>query len=479
MILWNKEKIKTALKDDLIFIDEKYNFQIDNVVFDNRRINGNSLFIARKGEKNDGHNYIEQTLNSNQNVIILANESYINDNQQLKNNSRIIVVKDTIIAMEKMAIYARNNIKGVVIGITGSLGKTTTKELFYSCLSIFKKTFCNIQSFNNYIGVLTTLCNLPQNTDFAIIEMGMNQKGELEELSRIVQPDITVITNVVSAHSVYFNEEKEIAYAKAEIFKYQKKNGFCILNKSNKYFSLLENEAKKNNINTILTFGENINTDVSLIEYKQEDDFFISKYKINNQFIEYKFFSPDYNIVLNIMPLLVLMNKSNLDFNKIKDVLENFNVPRGRNNIEYSNYEGKNITIINGSYNAVNPLTFIRGLDLIDKIANRQKINRRIAIFGDIREAGENSENFMLSLKEHIIKAKIDILICIGDVIECLYNSIKNEVKSMYFKEYTQSIPIIKDLIQDNDLLFIKSSKGIKTYKILNELVENKMDIYE
>lgn len=171
MILWNKEKLKESIKDDLIYIDENYNYQIGNIVFDNSRISGNSLFIAKKGEKNDGHNYIEKAISIYREAIILANESYINNNQQFKNNSRIDVVKDTILEMEKMAKYARNNVKGTVIGITGSLGKTTTKELFYSCLSNFKKSYCNIQGFNNYIGILTTLCNLPQNADFAIIKM--------------------------------------------------------------------------------------------------------------------------------------------------------------------------------------------------------------------------------------------------------------------------------------------------------------------
>lgn len=479
MILWSKEKIKKALKDELIYIDENYNYKITNVVFDNRRINGCSLFIAKKGENNDGHNYIETTLKTCKDAIILANESYINTNSQFKNNSRIIVVKDTIKSMEKKAIYSRNIVKGIVIGITGSLGKTTTKDLAYSCLSNYGNTYCNIQSFNNYFGILTTLCNLPENIEYAIIEMGMSSVGEMEKLSKIVQPNISIITNIVSAHSVFFKEEKDIAVEKSKIFKYQNKNGFTILNKSNKYFNLLEEEANKNDITKILTFGENSNSNISLINYKEDNEYYIAEYNLNNKKIEYEFSSPDYNICLNLMPIILLINELNLDIYKIKDSLKNFSVSRGRNNIEYSNIDGKHITIINGTYNAVNPLTFIRGFELIDKISNKQKINRKIAILGDIREADDNAENFMLSLKDYIIKSKIDLLICIGDVIKVLYDSIKNEIDSKYFKTYKEVIPIIKNILHDNDLLFIKSSKGIKTYKILNELVEEKMDVYE
>ena len=215
-ILWNRERLKKAIGNDLVYIDENYDYKIDSVVFDNRKVSEYSLFVAKKGEKTDGHEFIETTLNSNKNVVALANDGY---SEHFKNNSRIILVKDTVVAMEKMAKYARDDVKGKVIGITGSLGKTTTKELFYSCLSNFGKVHCNIMSFNNYIGVLTTLCNLPIDTDFAVIEMGMNAAGEMEQLSKIVRPDITTILNIASAHLAFFREEKDIAYAKSEIFK--------------------------------------------------------------------------------------------------------------------------------------------------------------------------------------------------------------------------------------------------------------------
>ena len=139
MILWNKEKLKESIKDDLIYIDENYNYQIDNVVFDNSRISGNSLFIAKKGEKNDGHNYIEKAISIYREAIILANESYINNNQQFKNNSRIDVVKDTILAMEKMVNMLEIMLKEQLLELQVLLEKLLQKNYFILVYLTLKK----------------------------------------------------------------------------------------------------------------------------------------------------------------------------------------------------------------------------------------------------------------------------------------------------------------------------------------------------
>lgn len=477
-ILWNANRIKSAIGSDLIYIDDTYDYKIDNVVFDNRKVSDYSLFIAKKGENTDGHNFIEATLNNNKSVVVLANDGF---NNNFKDNPRVILVRNTVEAMEKMAKYARDMVKGTVIGITGSVGKTTTKELFYSCLSNFGKTYCNTMSFNNYFGVMTTLCNLPQDTDYAIIEMGMNSKGEMEKLSEIVQPDITTILNITSAHLAFFKEEKDIAYAKSEIFRFQKKSGFTVLNCDSDYVDILTSEANKNKIASILTFSEKEKSaSVVLSKYYQDEDSdkYKANYEIDGKTIEFSFTTPDYNVAINLMSLLCVMKSLKLDFEKIKKTLEEFGTPRGRNNIEETEFDEKHITIINGTYNAVNPIVFVRGLELMDKIAKRKKPNRKIAIFGDIREAGDKSEEFMLSLRQPILENKIDILIGIGDIIKVLCDSLKNEIDVKYFKESSEVIPLIKDLLQDNDLLFIKGSKGIKTWKILDEITGYPTEIF-
>jgi len=472
IILWDSERLIKAIGDDIIFISNQTKFKITNVVFDNRKIVGESLFIAKKGENTDGHKYIEQTLQNTQ-AIILVNADF-EGKEKFVNNPRIILVKDTVKAMEKMAKYARDTIKGKVFGITGSLGKTTTKELYYACFSQIGKTHCNIMSFNNYMGVMTTLCNLPENTDYAIIEMGMSAKGEMEQLSSIVRPDITTILNIASAHLEFFNEEKDIAYAKAEIFKYQKKEGFTILNKDCKYFDILSREARNNGINKIYTFSEKNNADVYLKSYTQDGDLYKLEYNIGN-FLTY---NPDYNVAVNLMSLLCACKGLNIDLEKIKPAIQAYGTPRGRNNIEKAEFDCKCITLINGTYNAVNPLAFTSGLNLLKKLDKEKKFGRRICIFGDIREAGDKTNEFLLSLKQPIIDAKIDILICVGDKIKVLYDAIKGNLNCEYYKESSEVVPLIKAKLKDNDIVFIKASKGIKTWKILDEITGYPTEIF-
>lgn len=477
-VLWNFDRLSKALSGEIVRIDKTFEFEIENVVFDSRKIINNSLFISKKGENTDGHNFIDSVL-KNTNACVLADAKYLD---KYSSESRVIVVNDTVYAMEMMAKYARDTVKGTVFGITGSLGKTTTKEIFYSCLSEVGKSFRNIMSFNNHMGVLTTLCNLPQDTDYAIIEMGMSEKGEMEKLSSIVRPDITIITNIAKAHMEFFEKEEDIAHAKAEIFKYQKDDGFTVLNKDSIYYNLLSNEAKKNNISEIYSFSDDDNNaDITLRRYylDKSSSNYRADYEINNKMYTFSFSSSDYNVAINFMAVLACCKPLNIDPKSFQTAIENFATPRGRNNVEEANYDGKHITLINGSYNAVNPVAFTSGLELLKKLDSKNNYPRRVAIFGDIREAGDNSEAFMLSLEKPILDAKIDILIGVGEHIKSLCDNLQNKIQVKYFKQSAEVILILKELLENNDIVFIKSSKGIKTWKILDEITGYPTEIFE
>ena len=195
-MIYSNEDLKKALKDDLIYFDDSHNFVIDNFVLDNREITKNSLFVAKKGAANDGHMFIANTLKNEGTAAIIA--EYIPDG--VKKDPRIILVKNSIKAMENLARYSRKRLSGHIIGITGSIGKTSTKEIFNHCLSAIGKSHCNAKSLNTYNGVIATLINTPADTEFAIFEMGMNTYGEMDVLRDLVKPEIAVITNIFPIH---------------------------------------------------------------------------------------------------------------------------------------------------------------------------------------------------------------------------------------------------------------------------------------
>ncbi len=474
-MFYSREDLIKALGEELIYIDKKYNFNIDNVVFDNREATENSLFIARKGENTDGHNFIKATLENNNSVVILA--EYIPDD--IKQNSKIILVKNTMKAFEKLAIFSRARLKGNVIGITGSVGKTSTKDAFYHCFSTLGKSFCNQQSFNNYSGILTTLSNTPKDTEYCIYEMGMNTYGEMDIAKKLVKPEIAVILNVKPAHLGNFKNEEEIAIEKSKIIDKDNTKA-VILNLDNKWFDFLKKQAENCGIKNIITFGIDEKADIVLKKHIIENNIAKVQYTVKNKIYNCNLNNLDYNIAYNCMTIIATALYLKIDINKILESFSTIESTRGRNNIEYTNYEfnGKNInlTLINGSYNAVAPETFITGLNLMDNIFKQGKNNRKICIWGDMLECGEKAAEFHLSLKKYILNNKIDLLVTIGESMKLLNNSLKDEnIRTLHFGDIDDLINNIKEILNDKDLVFIKSSKGIKTYKILNYLVKNKM----
>lgn len=476
-MLYNKNDIKTALESEIIYIDNDYNYQVNHVVFDNREVKENTLFIARKGEKTDGHIFISDTLKSRNDTVVLA--EYLPEN--IEKNSRIILVKNTSKAFEKLAIFSRNRLKNPVIGITGSIGKTGTKDLFYTCLSEFGKAHCNEQSFNNYTGVLTTLTNTPSDTQFPIYEMGMSAKGEMDIIESFIKPEISVISNVKQAHFGCFSSEEEIAIEKSKIMGNNTK--VVVLNKDNKWYDFLQKKALEKNIKIISFGSETKDTEISLLEHKVNNNKATVKYSVNHKTYEKIFNNIDYNIAYNTQALLCVAFYLNLDIDKVLDTLSNAETTRGRNNIEYTKYKKDdkdiNLTIINGSYNAVNPEVFISGLKLMDNIYKQGNNKRKVCIWGDILEAGNKTLEFHLGLKEHLINNKIDLLLTVGQYMNQLSDSLEGStVNRVKFNTIDNMVDNIKSYLEDNDLVFIKSSKGIKTYKVLNSLVENKMKLF-
>ena len=468
-ILYNLQDLKEALKNDIVFIDENFNFAITSVVFDNREVKGQSLFVARKGETNDGHNFIKNTL-ENTEAVILA--QYLPEG--VKQDSRIILVKDTMEAFKNLAIFSRNRLKGNVIGITGSVGKTSTKDMLFKCFSAIGKSFCNQRSFNSYNGVLTTLTNTPKDTEFAIYEMGTSEVGEMKVLRNLVKPEVTIILNILSSHIANFGTEENIATEKSNIFNEETK--CVILNADNKMFDFIKNIADQKGVKNVKTFSKDSVSNIKLDSYKLNNNKANIEYIVDEVKYNCQMNNLDYNIAFNFLAVLSVASYLKVDIDKIIEAASDYDTTRGRNNIEYANREinGKQVhlTLINGSYNAVNPETFISGLKLMDNIFDKNKHNRKVCIWGDMRETGDKTEEFHLSLKRPLLDFDIDLLLTVGDNMKLLNESLGNEIKKVHFENIDDMIAGYKNYLEDGDFVFVKSSNGTKTYKVVDDLVE-------
>lgn len=452
-MLYNKEDLKKALQDNIIFFDENYDNIIDNFVLDSRDIKNNTLFIAKKGENNDGHNFIKDLI-KNKTITIIA--EYLP--KGIEQNPRIILVKNTIEAMEQLAIYSRNRLNGYIIGITGSIGKTSTKEIFYHCLSKIDKTHCNNKSFNSYFGILDTLINTPSNTKFAIFEMGMNEYGEMDVLKNFIKPTITVITGIFPIHIGNFKKEEDIAIEKSKIN--DNNTITTILNKDNKWYDLLYKDAKNKNIKNIFTFGSNGDVELQNQEIKNSEAELT--YLINNNTYKIKTLNLDKSMAINFSSLLCFAKSINLDISIISKAFYDYKTYDGRNNIE----KIKNFTIINGVYNA-NIKSFISGLELMNNIYKQNQ--RKVCIFGDILELGDKAKDIHLELVEPINNNNIDIFIGVGENMKYVVDNLKINNK-YHFNNIEELIKEYKKIIKDDDLIFIKASNGLHFSKIMEDI---------
>lgn len=452
-MLYNKEDLKKALQDNIIFFDENYDNIIDNFVLDSRDIKNNTLFIAKKGENNDGHNFIKDLI-KNKTITIIA--EYLP--KGIEQNPRIILVKNTIEAMEQLAIYSRNRLNGYIIGITGSIGKTSTKEIFYHCLSKIDKTHCNNKSFNSYFGILDTLINTPSNTKFAIFEMGMNEYGEMDVLRNFIKPTITVITGIFPIHIGNFKKEEDIAIEKSKIN--DNNTITTILNKDNKWYDLLYKDAKNKNIKNIFTFGSNGDVELQNQEIKNSEAELT--YLINNNTYKIKTLNLDKSMAINFSSLLCFAKSINLDISTISKAFYDYKTYDGRNNIE----KIKNFTIINGVYNA-NIKSFISGLELMNNIYKQNQ--RKVCIFGDILELGDKAKDIHLELVEPINNNNIDIFIGVGENMKYVVDNLKINNK-YHFNNIEELIKEYKKIIKDDDLIFIKASNGLHFSKIMEDI---------
>jgi UDP-N-acetylmuramoyl-tripeptide--D-alanyl-D-alanine ligase len=465
--MWQQKTILEALESSLTKNHPQDNIDIKEVLIDSRVKSNNGLFIAVVGQINDGHNYLEQVFN---NGAALAIVQRIPDS--FKNDKRLILVKDTNQALQDLAKYSRNRFKGKIIAVTGSVGKTSVKEMLRTVLSNKNNIFATHGNLNNHFGLPLSLCNLDQNCDYGILEMGMSNLGEIEFLTNIAKPHIAIISNVTAAHIGNFNNEQEIALAKSEIFLGLVKNGHAIINKDNKYCDFLESQALKNGINktNIISFGKSEASEVVLKSFEIINNSQANvKVQIASELINYKINNINESTIYN--SLIAIATLKVLDV-KIDDYLPAFTqliTPKGRGNLIQLNKNNLSLTIIDDSYNA-NLTSVTSGLKFLSALKKQNPNSRTIAIIGDMLELGEHEIQEHEKIAHYIEEFNIDKVLLVGPLTKnTLAKLDKNKIIGHFDNSKLLANNII-DLVQTNDILLIKGSRGTKMEIIIKAL---------
>ena len=460
------KKNKLLFKDlRLNIIQEKTKILPKKIKFNKACINSNEIkkndiFFAIKGRKRDGNKFVDQALKKKASLAIVNNPS--------KNNiSRQVKIKDSLKFLTESSKIFRKNIDTKIIAITGSSGKTTLKELLGNSLSKISKVSISPKSYNNKYGVPLSLFNLNQNDEYGVLEIGMDKKGEIDYLSKIVQPDISVITNISYAHIKNFKNLKQIALAKAEIINNTKDNGFIILNADDIFFSLQKKIAVQKNIK-ILSFGiKNKDSNIKLINIKKIGKKFKANIKING-IKTYFLISNDYqNSIFNILAALAVMSIF-LDISKInKNIFFNFQTPNGRGDISKITVNNKKLNLIDESYNS-NPLSLKSAILNYDKVESKQ--SKKYLLLGDMLELGKHSKKLHKSMGTIINQTNIDKVFVKGKEVSSIFNSISKSKKGRILNNNSQIIDLIKNDLNNNDYLMVKASNATGFNKIINNL---------
>lgn len=483
-LLWELDDILAAISGS--YYGSKI-LGVNSINIDSRDVSPDSCFIALRGDKFNGHDFIEPALAAGAKLLILERQ-YIKADiiEQLTRNyaAGILLVEDSLKALWQLAAAARARSRAKIIAITGSVGKTSTKHFLANLLAEYGKIYAAPASFNNHIGVPLTLARLPLNTDFAVLELGMSAKGEIAMLSELAKPDIAIITKIAPAHLAFFNNLQEIALAKAEIFPFMAEQSQILLNLDDPLYSLLQAEAESAHISDIRSFGSTKQanyqfSDIELISGLSNDNVnlsndnlkFVYKHMKDGIVVETATVTMPhlpmhmlYNVVASLGVIDILTGDLRLAVNKLKNI--NLLAGRGAKLTLKINDDIK-VEIYDESYNA-NPTSMQAALDFLTSL-NTQQGAKKVAVIGDMLELGNKSKLYHEALEDLIHKADITSLFLVGKDIKFLFDKLQasnitlapSNIKLHYASDYNFLYDKLVNELTNGDIVFVKASNGI------------------
>jgi len=438
------DEILQSTNGELICGDR--NKWITKISIDSRKLTPGDLFIAIKGDRFDGHNFIEEVIKKGAGAIIVSKD--------IKPDlpATTLKVNDTLIALGKIAAYYRQKFKIPLVAITGSNGKTTTKEMLAHLLSKKFTTLKSQGSFNNAVGLPLTLLELNNTIQSAIVEVGMNQVGEIKYLAHLAKPNIAIITNIGHSHIGYLKTKENIAKEKSQLLSALPKNGIAILNQDDEYLTKIKFNGR------VITYSLGNQADFIAKDLQQNTNRI--EFTINNT---YKIRIPILGLhnVSNALAAVAAAYELGLNFDQIKEAFLDFKTPYGR--MELNSFAG--VKIINDAYNA-NPNSLKAALETLNQIQTK---GRKILVLGDMLELGEFSEFFHRVMAKEIIDKGINILVTIGEGARLTGDETAKQGIEVYnCNSNEEIISKLKTMVKEEDIVLIKGSRRMK----LEEVVE-------
>ncbi|MCQ1852364.1 UDP-N-acetylmuramoylalanyl-D-glutamyl-2,6-diaminopimelate--D-alanyl-D-alanine ligase [Neorhizobium galegae] len=441
---------------------------ITGISIDSRSIGPGEAFFAIRGDRVDGHDYASLAV-ANGATLIVVNESKLPALGKL--SVPMIVVEDVLAALGKLALVARARSRARIVAITGSVGKTTTKEMLRHALVPSGKVHAAVASFNNHWGVPLTLARMPADCDFGVFEIGMNHPDEIRPLVKMVRPHVALITTIAAAHLGHFKNLEEIAAAKAEIFEGLEPGGSAILNRDIKQFGFLQKKAQEAGVSHIHTFGQHAKADFRLADFEGNGENSVVWTVLNGETSEVHIGAPGRHIAENAMAVLGACLLVGADMAGAMAALSELKPVKGRGERHRLGIGEGHLTLIDESYNA-NPASMRAAIALLAS-ATPELTGRRIAVLGDMLEMGEFSAKVHEELAGPLLAAGIEHAWLAGAEMVALRDALPDSVDVHYYEKTADLAEFVVRSVTPGDVVMVKSSLGIGFGKIVAALIDN------
>ncbi|MBB6178628.1 UDP-N-acetylmuramoylalanyl-D-glutamyl-2,6-diaminopimelate--D-alanyl-D-alanine ligase [Pseudorhizobium flavum] len=441
---------------------------ITGISIDSRSIAPGEAFFAIKGDRVDGHDFASIAVANGASLIVVS-EAKLPAMGRL--TIPMIVVEDVLAALGKLGVASRERSRAQIVAVTGSVGKTTTKEMLRHVLAPSGKVHAAVASFNNHWGVPLTLARMPEEAQFGVFEIGMNHSDEIRPLVKMVRPHVAIITTIAAAHLGHFRNLEEIAAAKAEIFEGLEPGGAAILNRDNKQFAFLEQRAQEVGVGRIYTFGQHAKADFRLADFEGNAQSSTVWATLSGETVEVEIGTPGRHIAENAMAALGACTLVGADLGKAVAALAELRPVKGRGEQHRLGIGEGILTLIDESYNA-NPASMRAAIALLaasEPVAS----GRRIAILGDMLEMGEFSAKVHEELAGPILAAGIEHVWLAGAEITVLRDALPESVHCEYRSTTEELRDFAVRAVKPGDVVMVKSSLGIGFGKIVSALIDN------
>ena len=444
---------------------------ISGFTIDSRALETGEGFIAIRGPNRDGHDFVQKALDADAGCAIVEETYSAKATREAASDldeMRLVRVQDTFDGLNSLGREGRDRAEhAVIIGVTGSVGKTGTKEALRVALNPSGSVHASVKSFNNHWGVPLTLANMPRDIDYGVFEVGMNHAGEISALTRLVRPHIAIITTVAPVHLGFFASVEEIADAKSEIFEGLEPGGAAVLNRDNPYFERLAAAARAQGAE-IVSFGEDERSKVRLMNCDLSPNGSTATADILGDMLTYTVGAPGRHVVQNTLAVLAAVKLAGADLKAAAEALGAIKAPSGRGERFVIATERGPICVVDESYNA-NPASMRAALQTLG-LTPREEFKRRIVVLGDMLELGEESSKLHRELAEAVDAAGIDVVFASGTDMASLFEALPSECRGGYAETPEELSPVLLSSVQPGDIVMVKGSLGSRMAPLVDGL---------